>query len=293
LDHLLVLENLAHISFVGAKPAHRCFPRPTVPSSGQQPHDCPSAFIEWVLERNGLRPAVYRASAIRRRIPACLRRLKVASVVEARGLLERRPELLSFVLNTALIGVTGFFRDPGVFASIRQVVLPELLATRVELRVCGAGVSGGQELYSVAMLLAEAGALERSALLGVDCRVDAIRRAQAGVFNVAAMAGVSPGRRERFFEPTGGGWRVRDVLKQRIRWRPQDITTMRAGEAWDLVLFRNVGIYFTDAAGALAWTSLCAGLARGGFLVTGEAETPPGFLPLVRVAPSVYRREGD
>ncbi len=286
------MENLVHIFFAGAEPGNRRSDGPAARQTAQPPPECLSPFLGWVLERSGVCPAIYRPSAIQRRVPACLRRLRVASVDGARELLGQRPELLSSVLNTALIGVTGFFRDAPVFDCLERVVLPRLLATRGRLRLCGAGVSSGEEIYSLAMLLAEAGVLEDSTLLGIDCRVDAIRRAQAGIFDAAAMAGVSPARRDRFFESTGTAqWQAKDVLKNRIRWRTQDVMTMGAGESWDVILFRNVGIYFTAPAAEQAVASLCARLAPGGFLITGKAEKPPGSLPLGRVAPSVYQKD--
>ncbi|HEY9250262.1 MAG TPA: CheR family methyltransferase [Rariglobus sp.] len=243
-----------------------------------------------MLERAGLSPAAYRSAAMERRVSACLRQLRVDSPQAARVLLERKPELLPVVLSTVLIGVSEFFRDKPVFDYARDTVLPELLRTRAGLRVCGVGVSGGQEIYSMAMLLAEAGVLENSRLTGLDCRTEAIRRASAGIYGAGELAGIEPGRRERFFQPKDGGWEARSVLKQRIHWQVADLLTFDAAEPSDLMLFRNVAIYFNDTHGAEAWTRLCAQLVDGGYLITGKAEKPPSALPLVRVAPSIYRK---
>lgn len=249
-------------------------------------------LMEWVLGQAGVRPAAYRSAAMRRRVPACLRQLRVASADAARELLSRQPELLPLVLNTALIGVSGFFRDRPVFDYLEQHVLPELLSTRAGVRVCSAGVSGGQEIYSLAMLLAEAGVLEQSRLLGVDCRAEAIRSAAAGRFDANELDGVAPRRRERFFRPATGGWVVTPEIKDRIRWRIQDLLELDSGESCELILFRNVAIYFNEAHCAEAWTRLCGQLVPGGFLITGKAEKPPGSLPLIRVAPSIYQKQG-
>ncbi len=228
-----------------------------------------------------------------RRVQACLRQLRVTSPDSARDLVERRPELLPLVLNIALIGVSEFFRDRPVFAQLEKNVLPELLEKRRCLRVCSVGASGGQEIYSIAILLAEAGVIERSMLLGVDCRADAVRSAHAGIFGPRDMAGVEEDRRERFFQPTDNGcWAISSVIKNRIRWRVQDLLELDEPQSWDLILFRNVAIYFNDTHVVEAWRRLCGQLAPGGFFVTGKAEKPPGFLPLTRVAPSIYRKNG-
>ena len=246
--------------------------------------------MEWMLARAGLNPAAYRAGAMQRRVAACLRRLRVNTPQCAHVLVQRNPQLLSVVLNTALIGVSEFFRDRPVFDYVASRVLPELLAAKTRLHVCSVGVSGGQELYSVAMLLEEAGALERAELLGLDCRAEALRAAARGLYDADDMTGLDPARRERFFQETDGRWAISPVLKERIQWSQEDLFTFEMGAPCDLFLFRNVAIYFDERHGAEAWSRLCERLAPGGFIVTGKAERPPQWLPLVRVAPSIYKK---
>src|SRR5690606_38568523 len=108
--------------------------------------------------------AVYRSRPLERRLGACLRSLRVGSEDEAKALIAARPELLNRILSTLLIGVTEFFRDPLVFASLREIVVPELGRRTSAPRVLSVGCANGAELYSVAILLAEAGLLEGAAL---------------------------------------------------------------------------------------------------------------------------------
>ena len=116
----------------------------------------------WILQRTGLDCSVYRPAPLNRRIPACLRALRAGSTAEARVLLARFPELLPRTLDTLLIGVTGFARDAAVFDALARIALPSLRARPDDLRVWSAGCADGSELYSAAILLAEAGLLERS-----------------------------------------------------------------------------------------------------------------------------------
>ncbi len=76
-------------------------------------------FISWVLKRAGLDPAAYRTQSLHRRLPACLRAMKVCSTSAARELLERKPQLVPKAIGSLLIGVTEFFREPGVFDCLR------------------------------------------------------------------------------------------------------------------------------------------------------------------------------
>ena len=224
-----------------------------------------------------------------RRLPACLRQLRQATPEAARSALEAKPELLPVALNSMLIGVTSFFRDAPVFDSLEREVLPTLLQSRNGLRTLSIGVSEGQELFSVAMLLAEAGVLANSSLLGVDCRPDAIQRCKAGLFAEMDMAGISVERRSRFFEREGAGWRVAAEIAAATQWRVADLFTFSPPTS-DLILFRNVAIYLEEESMRLVWEKLCCALSPGGYLITGKAEKPHGSLPLSRVAASVYQK---
>ncbi len=295
----VLLDNFAHIYFHGFAPsgktpaANPC-PKQSVKRAGRKDLPADEApmdpLMAWMLERAGLCATDYRANAMKRRLTACLRHLRAPSVPAAREMLERQPELLASVLNTALIGVTGFFRDEEVFACLASRVLPELARERTQINVCSVGVSGGQELYSTAMLLAEAGILDRARCLGVDCRSTAIRNAEVGIFPESELAGVSPERRARFFLPSPRGGEVAPVLKERIQWKKADVMNLTLESLQSLILFRNVGIYFNEPQAASAWTRLCGWLEPGGLIVTGKAEKPPSELPLERIAPSIYRR---
>ncbi|MBI2512733.1 MAG: hypothetical protein HYV96_12205 [Opitutae bacterium] len=297
--------NLAHIYFQGTEAESsnastaieaagglrvRFQPAPcslVPPFGGGDSHD---PLLTWVLRQAGLNARAYRPRALERRLAACLRQLGAPTRTAAREKLASRPELVESVLNTVLIGVTDFFRDRAVWDQLAQQTLPELLRTHRALRVYAAGTSSGHELYSMAMLLAEAGALAHSDLCGLDCRPDAIAVARAGVFAEAALARVPAEWRERYFAPTWGGYQARPALRSGLRWRVGDLFAFEELAAWDVILFRNVAIYLEENHAARAWEYLCDQLSPGGVLVTGKAEKPPPHLPLRRIGPSLYQR---
>ncbi|SDT95287.1 chemotaxis protein methyltransferase CheR/two-component system, chemotaxis family, CheB/CheR fusion protein [Verrucomicrobium sp. GAS474] len=254
-------------------------------------------FLIWLLERFDLEAAAYRAPALQRRLAACLRQLRVPSGADARALLVRRPDLAPKALGAVLIGMSGFFRDRPVFDALRDLALPALLddcadrADRSGIGVCSVGASDGQELYSVAFLLHELGALsDAGRLVGIDRRSEAVERARRGIYEAREVAPLEPAVRDRFFVGKENRFRVRDEIARRLEWRIGNALHPRRDESWDLILFRNVSIYLTDAAATAAWTALHAQLNPGGFLVTGKAEIPPPHLALQKIAPSLYRK---
>jgi chemotaxis methyl-accepting protein methylase len=258
------------------------------------------SFLRWLLSRSGLSLSHYKPETMLRRLPACLRALRAASPGQARSLLHHNPQLLWQALGTLLIGVTGFFRDEAVFDALRRRLLPDLLRRRRArgrddpLRVWSAGCSDGAELYSVAVLLAEAGELSPGAaeLVGTDMRPEALERAAAGAFDAAAVKSVPADLLRTCFSFHSDQYHVDPALRRAARWRHADVLAAPEPGPWDLVLCRNVAIYLQpDAAGAL-WSSLASVLRPGGLLVLGKAERPNGPCGLLPVEPCVYRREG-
>ena len=240
-----------------------------------------------------MRAEAYRATSLDRRISALLRKFRVPSVAAFQAHLEQRPDLVPHALDTLLIGVTQFFRDLPVFEYLRRIAIPELLQSRRTLHVFAVGVSSGQELYSLAILLAEAGVLAQSRLVGIDCRSSAIAEARRGWFGARSLQDVNEHERDRYFERSDVGWCVRSELRDRIEWREADALCLAPEpNPSDLVLFRNVAIYLRPAESAVLWQSLCAQLSTGGYLVAGKAEKPHPSLPLTRVVPCVFKKSG-
>jgi len=234
----------------------------------------------------------YRPETIKRRIPACLRAVRVEHTNEIGPVVQRHPQLLDVALSALVIGVTSFFRDPATFTALNERVLPELLAHNAGPRVWSAGCSDGAELYSLAMVLAHRGALQRSSLLGTDCRVDAIVRAKEGCFDPAAVKNVPAEFLGRYLSFNGARWRVHPYLRTAAHWRSGNVLTTPAPGPWDLILCRNLAIYMQPAAVERLWGQLEQSLRPGGFVVLGKAERPNGTRELVQIVPSIYRRDG-
>ncbi|MGZ4964343.1 MAG: CheR family methyltransferase [Limisphaerales bacterium] len=290
-------DHTAHISFSGVPVPKRLPYRRTVKSPGavtrrDQGSESISPFICWVFEKAKLDPSVYRPACLNRRLNACLRRLRVATPDAGRTMIECRPKLLNAALDTLLLGVSEFLRDPGVFQDLRDLVLPRMLERGGRLRIWSIGVSEGHELYSIAILLAEMGALDRCELIGMDCRPEAIRRAGRGWFTDGDLKGVSDSLRERYFSPEEKGWAVKDGLRQAMEWSVGNVLSLDGAGSSDIIFFRNVALYLTARHADCAWSALYGRLKPHGMLVAGKADKPPASLNLIRVAPCIYQRPG-
>lgn len=286
--------RLKHVFFDGiaARPIRVRFSEPSRRRIEAALPTAEADFLAILFHKAGLPAQAYRGAALARRLPACLRLLRARSLAEAARAIAARRELAPELLNVVLLGVTEFFRDQTVFAQLRDHVLPRLPPAAEGRRIWSAACSEGHELYSVAMLLAEAGDLAGGELLGTDCRADAIEQARRGVFAREAWSRLEPHWRERYFVARGSAAAIDARLRAAASWRTGDLLERAERGPWHLILWRNMAIYLREGPAAAIWTRLCDELAPGGFLVAGKADYPPKRLPLKRVSACIFQKIG-
>jgi chemotaxis protein methyltransferase CheR len=251
-------------------------------------------FLRSVFMQAGLDIRAYRLETLKRRIPSCLRALRTTSIDRARWLIRQKSEMLKSALSCLLIGVTGFFRDGEVFDSIARH-LPSLSAAAARrgqgLRIWSAGCSEGPEIYSIAMILAELQLLEGSDLLGTDFRADALSMARSGCYGKEMILDVPPALLERYFVHQQNGRCAVESLRQAIRWRSGDLLTLIEPGKWDMILCRNVVMYWHPEIARRLLCALANALEPGGILVLGKAERPDPCDLVSLVQPCLFKRD--
>jgi chemotaxis methyl-accepting protein methylase len=302
-------DRFRHVLFLGDVPGiPGAAPRPAMAGADPPGADSldPEAvrFFTELCVRAGMEADRYRESIFMRRHAACLRALRARSTDEALRAIQKSGDGRDRALSAVMIGVTSFFRDPGVFRTLDEQ-LPALAARRGFIDALSVGCSDGAELYSLAMLLRDRGLLAHSRLWGTDCRNEAVAAAREGVFAPGAVAEIPPGLRARHLRPLSraergrrapSSLRVVDELRAPCAWVPADAFDLPGPptipRVVDLVLCRNLAIYLTPAAAHELWELLVARLRPGGLLVVGKAERPscPSEGLLSRVGACVYRK---
>lgn len=187
---------------------------------------------------------------------------------------------LNALCKDVLIGVTQFFRDEEAFGLLENKIIPELienLATDRDLRVWICGCSTGEEVYSVAILMHEA--FSRAAkpqnlkIIATDISREAILTASEGLYFAEDLKLMSPRRREKYFQlQSDGRWRVSPVLRKIIVFSIHDVLIAPAFTQIDLVLCRNLLIYFILEGQKRALSAFHFALRKGGVLMLGPSE---------------------
>jgi chemotaxis methyl-accepting protein methylase len=248
-----------------------------------------SSFVKHVLRCGGFDPVHYRLGPLVRRVPACLRALRVPSIAAARHLLAEEPARIPVAVNSLFIGTTGFFRDSHVFDILREEIIPDLLRRPHFPKVWSAACSEGTELYSVAMLLAEHGPIPHGHLFGSDCRPEAIHASMRGWYPANFLENLPPEVFGGHLGLVNGRHLVSRELRDATRWEVADVFATDDHGTWDMILCRNLAIYLDATSIRALWEKLIHALAPDGILVVGKAEkiSLPG---LHRLAPCIYQK---
>jgi chemotaxis protein methyltransferase CheR len=290
-------HSLEHIRFEGKPADRRKIPQAGSAEINKRLNPIQSAsdpkrlneFAAWVLESSGLPSEAYRAVPINRRLAACLRTLQAGSLAEARRLITKHPDLGARALDSFLIGVTEFSRDAEVFESLRKIISTDPAFRERPIRIWSAGCSNGAELCSMAMLLAEEELLNHSTLIGTDCRVGAIREAQAGLYQESIVRSMDASLWKKYMRSAEGQWRVTKSLHSQIQWRVRNLLAGCEKGPWDIILWRNMAIYLRQEFALQVWDAMIKEMRIGGIVVIGKAERPPRSTGLTCISPCIYQ----
>ena len=246
----------------------------------------------------------YKTSTILRRIS---RRMVVTHNRTMREYLEylkAHPDEVGELVKAFLINVTQFFRDHDAFASLKNEILPLVIAQARErgriLRVWTAGCATGEEPYSLAMLIIDMLGAELPEwsvkIFATDLSETAISFARRGLYSENLLAGVPAEYRDRFFERASNGFRVTKALRQMVIFGQQDLTRSAPFPRIDLLLCRNVLIYFTPELQDYVLNQFAFSLTPGGYLFLGKAETvrpTQTYFQLINKPWKLYRCVGN
>jgi two-component system CheB/CheR fusion protein len=221
----------------------------------------------------------YKRTTLMRRITRRVAALKLRDFGEYRDYLELEPDEFGKLFDSLLINVTGFFRDPAAWQTLRETVVPALLATKgagKPIRAWSAGCATGEEAYSLAMVLAEEMGLEefreRVKIYATDLDEKALQAARAAVYSERQVADVPEALMERYFEPADGGFTFRRDLRRQVIFGRNDLTRDAPISRVDLLLARNTLMYFNTETQLSIVRRFHFALANPGYLFLGKAE---------------------
>lgn len=236
-------------------------------------------LLEGVRRQFGLDFGRYASPSLRRRLRLCMEAEGVATVSALQDRVLHDPDSLRRFVRTVSVQVTAMFRDPRLLGAVRRHVVP-WLRSHPSIRIWHAGCSTGEEVYSMAVLLAEEGLLERTRLYGSDVDPVLLERAAEGRIPLGRLAGYAAAHRRA--GGTGslcdhlrieGEHAVMDPrLRARITWAHHNLATDGSFNDFHLLLCSNVLIYLDREPQRHALEVLAGSVVRFGFLGLGARE---------------------
>lgn len=249
------------------------------------------AILEYLKEQRGFDFSGYPPAMLARRIERLLGPAGCQDFRAYRNYLTTRPEELDRLVGTITISISEFFRNPLDFELLAERILRPLIAAKASqpqpsLRVWSAGCARGEEPYSVAILLKELLGKEegriQSHIFATDIDSKVLADAENAYYGAATVANVKWRQLSAFFRPEGDGFRLCPEFRRSVIFSIYDMldpTSRVPSDSvygdFDLVLCRNLLIYFKVDYQVTIFAKLFNSLAAGGYLMLGEAETPP------------------
>jgi two-component system CheB/CheR fusion protein len=261
-------------------------------------------LLERLRADSGIDFGRYRAPTIQRRLQRRMADVGRESIEEYLRYVQRHPEELRRLAESFLIRVTDFFRDPDLFAYLREHVLPDLIADARqrdnELRLWSAGCATGEEAYSLAILLSEALGNElddfRIRIFATDVNAAAVDFARGGLYTSGSLRHLPPDLVQRYFTSIDGAYEIKKIVRRFVVFGQHDLAQRSPFPRLDLALCRNVLIYFTPELQHHVLQLFAFSLRQGGRLILGKSEATNSvseYFVLEDSRLKVYRRQGD
>ncbi|HTZ18560.1 MAG TPA: CheR family methyltransferase [Dissulfurispiraceae bacterium] len=226
--------------------------------------------------------SLYKKNTILRRIERRMNVHQIATTKEYVELLQANPHEVDLLFRELLIGVTSFFRDPGAFASLKDKVVPVILAGREKertIRIWVPGCSTGEEAYSVAIILSECMRKLKPTvdykvqIFATDIDKEAIEKARQGIYPANIAADLSRDRLERFFARQDSRYQINKNIREMVIFAPHNVTMDPPFTKLDLICCRNLLIYLTAELQKKLLAVFHYGLKPDGFLFLGTSES--------------------
>lgn len=230
-------------------------------------------FRRTVLDLTGIDLDQYKGTQMERRLQTIMRRTGAPDLAGYAKLLQGEPSQVKAFKDFLTINVSEFFRNPEKFEELKTLVLPGLMKAGAQVKIWSAGCSNGSEPYSVAILLDELGYRRNQAILASDLDEEILKVAQTGLYHERDIKNVSAERRSKYFNLVGDLWQVKPHIKNQVKFIRQNLLSDPFDTGYDVILCRNVVIYFTDEAKDRLYRRFHQSLKPGGLLFVGGTES--------------------
>jgi chemotaxis protein methyltransferase CheR len=230
-------------------------------------------FATRIRVKFGLDLLSYKQPQVRRRLNSLRIRKGYDTFAEFFRRIDASPQAQKEFIDQLTINVTEFYRNPERWQVLSEHIIPELLSQTQTLKCWSAACSTGEEPYTLAMVMSAHLPLRRLDILATDLDATVIRTAKTGFYAPEAVKVVPPDMSTRHLSVDADGrYKVSDDIKQRVRFQEHNLLFDPPESGFDLIVCRNVLIYFTPVAKGQLIARFSQALRPGGYLFVGGTE---------------------
>jgi chemotaxis protein methyltransferase CheR len=243
-------------------------------------NDSLNFLFKSVLDKYNTDLSLYAIASLERRLERFLSLYHFDSLLQLNQRLMEDSMYYDFFIKEITVNTTEMFRDPSCWKIIRTDILP-LLKELPTIRIWHAGCSSGEEVYSMAILLKETGAFDKAKIIASDLNKEVIEDAKKGIYSIKSL----PINEENYIN-SGGTGRLTDYaevtdktvilngsLLENVKFMRHDLSTGNAFSKFDIILCRNVMIYFNKALQENTFSLFHKSLFKNSYIIIGKKES--------------------
>jgi|SRR5690625_1097917 len=231
-------------------------------------------FIDHIMGKTGIDLKLYKERQMKRRITSLRNKRGYGDFKVYFKAMEKDEELLTEFIDRITINVSEFYRNPKRWLVLKETILPSLLKKKqnTPLTIWSAACSTGEEPYSMAIMLNEYFPNTSFQIIATDIDEKALEKAKLGNYQKQALKEVPAPLKEKYFTDKDDFYSVKPFLKQYITYKKHNLLNDTYPKNVDLIICRNVLIYFTDEAKEFIYNHFAEALRTEGILFVGSTE---------------------
>lgn len=217
--------------------------------------------------------SAYKERQMKRRIESLLEKHEITSFEQYGNLISSNKEAFDELVNFLTINVSEFYRNPDQWKLLHEEFFPELIERfGKRLKIWSAACSTGDEPYSLVMALSEFVPLSNIRILATDLDKQVIAQAKTGIYNEKSIASVPDKFKTKYFTKVGQSYQISNEIKSRVEFKEQNLLHDNYPKDCNMIVCRNVLIYFTEEAKHDIYVKFNKSLRQNGILFIGSTE---------------------
>ncbi|WP_168714460.1 CheR family methyltransferase [Metabacillus litoralis] len=229
-------------------------------------------FIKNIKSKTGIDLSLYKEAQMKRRLTSLYEKRGFSNFTEFYSGLNKQRELYYEFLDRMTINVSEFYRNYKRWEVLEEKILPSLLERNSNLKVWSAACSTGEEPYTIAMILSKLMPMSKVKVLATDIDDNVIARAKLGLYPERSLNEVPDDMKKKYLKKEGTNYKVSDEIMKTVTFKKQNLLSDPFDSQFDLIVCRNVLIYFTEEAKEVLYSKFSGALKRQGVFFVGSTE---------------------